>query len=151
MEPENTGAKQAGRWKPGQSGNPAGKPKGTRHRATQAVEALLEGQAEALTQKAIEKALEGDGVALRLCLERIAPARKDAAVCFDLPAIASASDTVTASSALLEAVAAGNVTPDEASRIMALLKSHKALVEVCELEQRIEALESKHEHGSTAR
>lgn len=143
MEPENAGAKQAGRWKPGQSGNPAGKPKGARHKATQAVEALLEGQAEALTQKAIEKALEGDGVALRLCLERIAPARKDAAVCFDLPAIASAADTVSASSALLEAVAAGNVTPDEASRIMALLTSHKALVEVCELERRIEALEAK--------
>ena len=143
MEPENTGAKQAGRWKPGQSGNPAGKPKGTRHRATQAVEALLEGQAEALTQKAIEKALEGDGVALRLCLERIAPARKDAAVCFDLPAIASAADTVAASSSLLEAVAAGNVTPDEAARIMGLLTSHKALVEVCELERRIEALEAK--------
>ncbi len=143
MEPENTGAKQAGRWKPGQSGNPAGKPKGTRHRATQAVEALLEGQAEALTQKAIEKALGGDGVALRLCLERIAPARKDAAVCFDLPAIATAADTVTASSALLEAVAAGNVTPDEASRIMGLLTSHKTLVEVCQLERRIEALEAK--------
>lgn len=143
MITENTGEKQSGRWKPGQSGNPAGKPKGARHKATQAVEALLEGQAEALTQKAIEKALEGDGVALRLCLERIAPARKDAAVCFDLPAIASASDTVTASSALLEAVAAGNVTPDEASRIMALLTSHKALVEVCELERRIEALEAK--------
>ena len=143
MKPENSGAKQTGRWKPGQSGNPAGKPKGTRHRATQAVEALLEGQAEALTQKAIEKALEGDGVALRLCLERIAPARKDAAVCFDLPAIATAADTVTASSALLEAVAAGNVTPDEASRIMGLLTSHKTLVEVCELERRIEALEAK--------
>lgn len=143
MITENTGEKQSGRWKPGQSGNPAGKPKGARHKATQAVEALLEGQAEALTQKAIEKALEGDGVALRLCLERIAPARKDAAVCFDLPAIASASDTVTASSALLEAVAAGNVTPDEASRIMGLLTSHKALVEVCELERRIEALEAK--------
>lgn len=143
MEPENTGVKQAGRWNPGKSGNPAGRPKGARSKTTLAVEALLEGQAEALTQKAIEKALEGDGVALRLCLERIAPARKDAAVCFELPAITSAADTVSASSALLGAVAAGNVTPDEASRIMGLLTSHKALVEVCELERRIEALEAR--------
>lgn len=141
--PENTEVKQGGRWQPGQSGNPAGKPKGARHKATLAVEALLEGQAEALTQRAIEKALEGDGVALRLCLERLAPARKDAAVCFDLPAIASAADTVAASSSVLEAVAAGNVTPDEAGRIMGLLTSHKALLEVCELERRIEALEAK--------
>jgi len=140
---DNTGEKQPGQWKPGQSGNPAGRPKGARSKTTLAVEALLEGQAEALTQKAIEKALEGDGVALRLCLERIAPARKDAAVCFELPAITSAADTVSASSALLGAVAAGDVTPDEASRIMGLLTSHKALVEVCELERRIEALEAR--------
>jgi len=73
---DNTGEKQPGQWKPGQSGNPAGRPKGARSKTTLAVEALLEGQAEALTQKAIEKALEGDGVALRLCLERIAPAAK---------------------------------------------------------------------------
>ena len=142
-EPVSTGEKQVGRWQPGQSGNPAGRPKGARHKVTQAVEALLEGQAEALTQRAIEKALEGDGAALRLCLERLAPPRKDAAVFFDLPAIQSATDTVRASSSLLEAVAAGNVTPDEAGRIMELLTAHKALVEVCELERRIEALEAK--------
>ncbi|MCC6479477.1 MAG: hypothetical protein IT552_09735 [Sphingomonadaceae bacterium] len=142
-EPVSTGEKQVGRWQPGQSGNPAGRPKGARHKVTQAVEALLEGQAEALTQRAIEKALEGDGAALRLCLERLAPPRKDAAVFFDLPAIQSATDTVRASSSLLEAVAAGNVTPDEAGRIMGLLTAHKALVEVCELEKRIEALEAK--------
>ncbi len=142
-EPVSTGEKQVGRWQPGQSGNPAGRPKGARHKVTQAVEALLEGQAEALTQRAIEKALEGDGAALRLCLERLAPPRKDAAVFFDLPEIQSAADTVRASSSLLEAVAAGNVTPDEAGRIMGLLTAHKALVEVCELERRIEALEAK--------
>lgn len=142
-EPVSTGEKQVGRWQPGQSGNPAGRPKGARHKVTQAVEALLEGQAEALTQRAIEKALEGDGAALRLCLERLAPPRKDAAVFFDLPEIQSATDTVRASSSLLEAVAAGNVTPDEAGRIMGLLTAHKALVEVCELERRIEALEAK--------
>jgi Family of unknown function (DUF5681) len=53
----------------GQSGNPAGKPPGARHRASMAAEALLDGEVQALTRKAIERALEGDGVALRLCLE----------------------------------------------------------------------------------
>ena len=38
-------------------GNP-GKPKGSRHKATRAIEALLEGQTEQLTQAAIDKALE---------------------------------------------------------------------------------------------
>ncbi|GGC34037.1 hypothetical protein GCM10011371_21770 [Novosphingobium marinum] len=141
--PAKSGRKQDTRFKPGKSGNPAGKRPGTRHKVTQAVEALLEGEHEALTRKAIEKAMEGDTVALRLCLDRIAPPRKDAPVSFDLPAIRTAGDTVTASSALLEAVAVGEVTPDEAGRLMALLTAHKALVETGDLEARITALEAK--------
>jgi len=65
-------------------GNP-GRPKGARHKASQAIEQLLEGEAKALTRKAIDLALDGDTTALRLCLERIAPARKDAAVRFPFP------------------------------------------------------------------
>ncbi len=82
VEPEKSGVKQDGRFKPGQYGNPAGKPKGTRHRTTMAIEALLDGEAEALSRKAIEMALAGDGVALRLCLERLLPARRDRPVSF---------------------------------------------------------------------
>ncbi|MGV8989720.1 MAG: hypothetical protein ACOH2H_26340 [Cypionkella sp.] len=50
-----------------------GKLSGARHRATQSVFALLGGEAEALTRRAVEMALAGDGAALRLCRERIAP------------------------------------------------------------------------------
>ncbi len=49
------------------AGNP-GKPKGTRHKATQAALALLDGEAEALTRQAVTMALDGDATALRLCL-----------------------------------------------------------------------------------
>ena len=142
--PANTGAKQArGQFRPGASGNPAGKPAGARHKVTRAVEALLEGQHAALTQKAIDLALQGDGPALRLCLDRIAPPRKDVPVSFALPPIVTAGDTVQASASLLAAVAGGEVTPDEAGRVMALLTAHKALVEAGDLESRITALEAK--------
>lgn len=140
----NTEGKQRGRqFKPGQSGNPAGKPVGARHKVTRAVEALLEGQHEALTQKAIDLALTGDGPALRLCLDRIAPPRKDAPISIELPLIRTAEDTVAASTSVLAAVAAGDVTPDEAGRVMALLTAHKAIVETGDLEKRITALETK--------
>jgi ABC-type uncharacterized transport system substrate-binding protein len=46
--PENTGTKQDTRFQPGQSGNPGGRPKGSRNKATLALECLLDGQAEAL-------------------------------------------------------------------------------------------------------
>ncbi|MGE0773685.1 MAG: DUF5681 domain-containing protein [Sphingomonadaceae bacterium] len=143
-EPVNTAGKQRGRqFQPGQSGNPDGKPKGARHRVTRAIEELLEGQHEALTQVAIDKALQGDMTALRLCLDRIAPPRKDAPISIDLPDVRSAEDAVAASKAVLGAVSAGDVTPDEGGRVMALLTAHKAIVETGDLEKRIAALETK--------
>lgn len=140
---DKTVPKQLTPFKPGKSGNPSGRPKGARNKTTIAIEALLEGEAEELTRKAIEMAKGGDGPALRMCLDRLAPPRKDAPVCFDLPPIKSVADAVEASSALLSAVAGGEVTPDEGSRIMALLTSHKVLVESGEFERRLEALEAK--------
>lgn len=144
---DNTAPKQRGRrgkpFEPGKSGNPAGKPRGARHRVTLAVEALLEGQHAALTQKAIEKALEGDGVALRLCLERIAPVRKDAPITFDMPAVESSAETQAASASVLAAVAAGEITPGEGGAVMALLTAHRGILETCLLEDRIRALEER--------
>lgn len=144
-DPENTGKKRAKtppvehQFKPGN----AGRPRGSRHKTTLAIEALLEGEHEKLTRKAIQMALAGDITAMRLCLDRIAPPRKDCPISFALPAIKTAADTVAASSSLLEAVAGGEVTPDEAGRVMALLTAHKALVETGNLEARIAALEEK--------
>ena len=140
--PENTDKIQGTKFASGQSGNPAGKPKGARNKTTMAIEALLEGEAEELTRKAIEMAKAGDGPALRMCLDRLAPPRKDAPVCFELPSIKTVADAVEASSALLSAVAGGEVTPDEAARIMSLLTSHKVLVETGEFERRLEVLEA---------
>ncbi|MEN2786072.1 DUF5681 domain-containing protein [Sphingomonas qilianensis] len=130
------------RGRPFQPGNP-GKPKGARSRATLAAEALLNGEGEALTRKAIEMALEGDTVALRLCLERLVPPRKDSPITIDLPPITTASDVVEASATVLSAVGAGEISPDEAGRVMALLTAHKNIVETGDLERRIAALEVK--------
>ncbi|GAA3714387.1 hypothetical protein GCM10022268_23930 [Sphingomonas cynarae] len=130
------------RGKPFELGNP-GKPRGARSRATIAAEALLNGEAEGLTRKAVEMALEGDTVALRLCLERLVPPRKDSPITIDLPPITSAADVVGASAAVLTAVAAGEISPDEAGRVMALLTAHKNIVETGDLERRIAALEEQ--------
>ncbi len=122
-------------------GNP-GKPRGSRHRATQAIEAMLGGQQEALTQAAIDRALDGDVTALRLCLDRIAPARKDAPVSFDLPGIETAEDAANAARAILRAVADGDVTPLEAASVMAVVEQFRRTLETTEIERRITALEA---------
>lgn len=143
-DPDNTGEKQADtRFKPGQSGNPAGRPKGALNATTRAVQALLDGDAEEIARKAIELAKAGDGPVLRAVLDRIAPARKDNAISLDLPPVETAADAKAASSAVLAAVAAGDITPGEGQSVMALLTAHRAIVETQELEARIAALEAK--------
>ena len=69
---------------------------GARHKATVAAEALLDGEAEALTRKAVEMALAGDGAALRLCLDRIIPPRRERPVRFNMPVMQSPGDAVAA-------------------------------------------------------
>jgi hypothetical protein len=140
-KPANVRRKQDGRFAKGHSGNPAGKLPGTRHRATLAAEALLDGEGEALTRKAIEMALEGDGVALRLCLDRLLPPRKDRPLRIDLPRLESSADISKALAVLAQAVAEGELTPREANAIGNLLEGHRRAIETTELEARIAVLE----------
>lgn len=139
-EPQD-GRRADGTFAPGNA--LGGKTKGARSRITRAVEELLDGEHEALTRKCIERALDGDMAALRLCLDRIAPPRKDAPISMELPPVESAADIVRASAAVLAAVSNGEVTPDEGARLMAMLMSHKSIVEAGDLERRIAELEAR--------
>ena len=132
------GRNTAGQFSVGNSG----RPKGSRNKATLAIENLLQGQTEALTQTVVAKALEGDGVALRLCMERIAPAPKDQPVSFNLPNMRNALDASKASGSVLRAVSEGNLTPIEATRIMGLIDSHRRVLELTDIEHRLQALEN---------
>ena len=125
-------------------GNPVN-PKGARHRATKATLALLAGQAESLTRRAVELALEGDTTALRLCLEPIAPPRKDAPIKFDFPRMDSTVDAAKAA-AVVESVAAGELTPGEGAHVMGLVETYRRTLEMTELEARVAALEGGY-HG----
>jgi hypothetical protein len=144
---ENTAADQrpvSGRPFPkGKSGNPAGKPCGARHKTTLAAEALLDGEAKKLTRKAIELALAGDTTALRLCLERIAPPRKSRRVAFDLPSIDAPQDLVPAFAAVVAAMSAGELAPDEAAVIAGVLEAKRKTIEMVDIERRLAALEQR--------
>ncbi|MEQ3708490.1 MAG: DUF5681 domain-containing protein [Tateyamaria sp.] len=139
----NSGSKTDGRNPDGTfaAGN-SGKPKGSRHRATQATQRLIDGQSEAITRKAVEMALEGDTVALRLCIERIAPARKDGPVKFDLPSMQTAQDAAKGAASILAAVSDGDLTPTEGAQVMALVETYRRTLETTEIEARIAALEA---------
>jgi hypothetical protein len=106
-----------------------------------AAEALLQGEAEKLTRKAIEMALAGDTVALKLCLDRIYPARKDRPVTFALPPITSARDAADIAASVAGAVAAGNLTPSEAAELGKVIEIYIKAYQTAELNDRVERVE----------
>jgi hypothetical protein len=129
------------RGRPFQPGN-AGRPKGSRNKTTLALEALLDGDGEALIRKAVGMALAGDTTALRLCLDRIMPPRKDRHIQFALPKLETAADAVKASAALCEAVAHGDLTPSEAGELARLVEGYMKAVDLHDIQQRLDRLEA---------
>jgi hypothetical protein len=133
---------EATRFQPGNPGGP-GRPTGSRNKATLALDKLAEGDAKAILQQQLDKAKEGDARAAELILSRVWPPRKGRPVAMRLPAIETAADLVKALGAVADAVAAGDLTPDEGAGMAAVLETKRRAVETVELETRIAALEQE--------
>ena len=127
----------------GQSGNPNGRPAGARNKSALAIEALLYGDAEAITKKVVELAKTGDMAAIRLCMDRLCPPRKDRHVLFALPPLTRPADAVNASAAIAAAVAAGELTPSEAGDLMRVVDGYARALEAADFEARLAKLEAK--------
>ncbi|MGQ5488285.1 DUF5681 domain-containing protein [Thauera sp. ZXT1-4] len=128
----------------GVSGNPAGKPKGTRNKIERPIVALMGQHAEAVAQRVIDEALQGDLQACRLVLERVSPAPKDRPINLpDLPSTHNVAGVSEAQQRILEAVADGGITPGEGGTLSSILESRRKALETHELEQRILALENR--------
>jgi hypothetical protein len=105
----------------GQSGNPAGRPVGSRNHKTLLIEAMLEGHGEDLADRLIEKAMSGDPTALKLCFDRLLPRGRDRPVVFPLPLISGPDDVPAAVAEIQAAVYAGALTPREGMDLLRLL------------------------------
>ncbi len=142
--PENTGKIQEGnRFKKGQSGNPRGKPKGSRNKSSLAAEALLEGSLEKICRRIEEEALDGNMHAAKMILERFLPPRKDRLIRIDLPEIKNYTDVLSASNFVLLAVCKGEISPSEGEALSRAITLHAQILEASELEQRVQTIESK--------
>ncbi len=136
-----------GRFRPGVSGNPQGRPQGSRNRSSLLVENLLDGRAEALAEKAIEMALGGNVLALRLCLERLLPAQKERQMVLELPHPATGQGILDGFASIADALAAGELTPSETNSAAALLESARRALETADLAMRIYDLEKRVKEG----
>ena len=126
----------------GESGNPAGRRRGSRNRTTILMQSLLEADGEALARKAIDLAKGGDLAALRMCMDRLVPARKHEPIAVDLPRLDTAADTVTAASTIVAAVAAGELAPAEGADIAKVVDIYVRALATQEFEERLAKLEN---------
>ena len=141
---DKTVGKQRGKpFEKGRSGNPNGRPEGSRNKATILAQALFDGQAEELIQKCVQMALDGDSTAMRLCIERLVPSRKDRPVNLDLPQMDCVEDTVNAMAVISSGVADGELTPSEGQALSGMVENYRKAIETSELEERISNLEKR--------
>jgi hypothetical protein len=132
-----------GRFQPGQSGNPAGKKPGTRNRMTVLAEQIAADRMGRIAEAAAAKAEEGDARLCQFFLGRAIARPRGRSVELDLPNPDTAAAVVAAGAALFRAAAVGEVTPDEAQSLGALLDGQRRALETAELERRIVALETR--------
>src|ERR671934_52706 len=120
----------------GRSGNPAGRPRGSRNKTTVLMQSLLDGEAEAIGRKVIEMAKGGDMAAIRVCMDRLAPARRGAAISCELPPVETRGGAVAAMAAIIAAVAAGDLTPAEAASLARVIDRYMFARSLAEYEER---------------
>jgi hypothetical protein len=125
----------------GQSGNPAGRPPGSRNKATILAESMFQGEAGTIIQMAIDKAKEGDITAIRLCLERVFPRLRDRATLFEFPPINGAPDALTALTTIMAGVRDGELTAAEGSELSKIVDHYLRTLEAKDFEQRLRMLE----------
>src|ERR1700693_1140859 len=114
-----------------------GRPQGSRNKATIALQEMLNGHGESITRKCALLALQGDPTALRLCMERLIPPRRDSPVKFKLPPVTTAAEVARALTTVLSAVAEGQLTPTEGQMIATILEARRKVIETEEHEGRL--------------
>ena len=125
-----------GHFQRGCSGNPAGKKPGTRNRKTILKEAMREGESTAVARIVIDKALAGDAVAARFLLGRLEPQPRGRPIHLEIPEGESpAGEVVATFNAALRAMAAGEITPDEALGVARFLEGRYRVLKAWKLEQ----------------
>lgn len=128
---------KSSRWAPGQSGNPGGRTPGVDR-----VRELLNPHRESLVQKAVDLALAGDTVAMRICMDRIAPLPRAESPPVHIPGIAECASMSGKARAVVDAVGVGLVSPDAAAILLGAIANATKIIEGDELEARIARLEA---------
>jgi hypothetical protein len=124
-----------------------GRPRGSRNKATLALQDMLGQHAEALVKKCVVMAMQGDTTAMRLCIERLLAPRKQSPVKFKLPPVTTMAELAQAQISMLETLSRGQLTPAEAETIGSLFENRRRMMETEDLAARVQALEQRDREG----
>src|SRR5262249_52967850 len=124
------------RFQPGQSGNPAGRPRGSRNKRTILAEKLLEDRVGEVTTAAIDLAKAGDPIAVRVCMDRMAPRLRHAPLDFPLPEFVTLADVPLACNAIAQGLACGELAPEQAALLMKIVREFTLALAAVEREKR---------------
>lgn len=128
-------------WKKGTSGNPRGRPKGSRNKATLLAIAAMEGELSDVVRVVIDAAKGGDMAAARLVVDKLIPATRELPLSIQLPPVTSAEDCAKAQASIILAVASGTILPSEGEALASLIEQQRRSLETSDLHKRMEEFE----------
>jgi len=140
--PDKTEEKQR-KFQKGKSGNPLGRPRGVRNKATLLAEKLLENEAEEICRQAIELAKKGNIQAIKIVMDRILPPKKEIPITIDLPTMKTSTDILEAVSQVTLAICCGKITPSDGETLTRIIERQAKAIELTEFEQRLKNLEDR--------
>lgn len=127
------------RFKAGQSGNPRGKPPGTKHASTRLRDAIST-ELHAIVAALVDKAKDGDTSAAALLFSRTLPPLRPES---DRPAVDLQGSTMDErAEAITAAALSGDLSPTGASELMGILAQQARISEITELAERLERIEN---------
>jgi hypothetical protein len=131
------------RGRPFAPGNTAGsgRPLGSRNKGSLAAQALFAEHSELLTRKCIFLAMQGDRIALPLCMERVCPPIRDTPSAFQLPVVRALDDLLDAANTVTQAISQGELTPEQGLKVMDLLEKDRTFLVAVEDATRRKAIE----------
>jgi hypothetical protein len=135
---------ERGTFQKGHKGGP-GRKKGSRNNASIMLDKIMADEGEAVVKAVLKQAKGGDMPAAKLILDRIAPPRKGARIQIELPEMEAPDDISKASAAVLEAVAAGDISPDEGQAVASIVEARRRALETNEIERRLTKIEAMRE------